>query len=163
MRVWGGLIAATLIAGCATPREACINQATRDVRHAQSRVAELERDLARGYIEIEEDRTRRHWGWCDVPGGNDGGKDDDYTWPNTSGKLYSSEQRELRPSPSRPSPPRRVQERCMVEEYYTVTRRERVDRRASERELTVLRRQISQATRPMEAAVKQCRADFPET
>lgn len=160
MRVWGGLIVATLIAGCATPREACINQATRDVRHAQSRVAELERDLARGYIEVEEDRTRRQWGWCDVPNGG-GGRDHDGGGRHDrikDGRLYASEQRPLRVEPAR-----RVQERCIIEEDYTVIHREPVDRRASERELTVLRRQISQATRPMQAAVAQCRVDFPES
>jgi hypothetical protein len=154
-RVLSGLMVAALIAGCATPREACINSATRDVRRAQSRVAELERDLARGYIEVEEDVTRRRWGWCDVGGRDGGGKDRPSKGRRGDSDKHSSGAQ--RP----PTPPRRVQERCVIEEDYTITRRERVNRPASERELTVLRRQISQATRPMEAAVAQCRIDFP--
>ena len=51
-----------VLAACATPREHCISQATRDLRVLNSLIAETHGNLARGYAieEQQEIRTIRH-------------------------------------------------------------------------------------------------------
>ncbi|MBQ2262589.1 MAG: hypothetical protein II336_14620 [Loktanella sp.] len=46
------------LAACATPREQCINQATRDLRVLNNLVTETQGNLARGYALAEEQQVR---------------------------------------------------------------------------------------------------------
>lgn len=63
------LVAATLVpllalAACATPRESCINDATRDLRQVNRFIAETQANIARGYgIEVRQE-TRVRMGTC---------------------------------------------------------------------------------------------------
>ncbi len=50
------LLPLAALAACATPREQCINEATRDTRVLSSLIAETEGNLARGYaLETQQD------------------------------------------------------------------------------------------------------------
>lgn len=55
------LLPALLLAACATPRDACINSATREVRVLDGLIAETRANIARGFAieETEEVRTVR--------------------------------------------------------------------------------------------------------
>lgn len=53
-----------LLAACATPQEACIGQANRDIRVLDRLIGETERDLARGYAIEDEVRHYRVWRPC---------------------------------------------------------------------------------------------------
>lgn len=46
------------LAACATPREQCISQATRDLRVLNNLVTETQGNLARGYALVEEQQVR---------------------------------------------------------------------------------------------------------
>ncbi|MFN3662018.1 hypothetical protein [Yoonia sp.] len=46
------------LAACATPREQCINQATRDLRVLTNLVTETQGNLARGYALAEDQQVR---------------------------------------------------------------------------------------------------------
>ena len=46
------------LAACATPREQCIGQATRDLRVLNSLIAETQGNLARGYAIEEQQEVR---------------------------------------------------------------------------------------------------------
>lgn len=53
------ILAALLpLAACATPREACEADATRELRTIEALIAETERDLARGYRIVREPGVR---------------------------------------------------------------------------------------------------------
>lgn len=49
MRFAAALLPLLALAACATPREACINDATRDLRQVNAFIAETQANLARGY------------------------------------------------------------------------------------------------------------------
>jgi hypothetical protein len=53
-----------LLVACATPREACINAATRDVRTLDRLVAETEGNIARGYALETVERVDRRFVPC---------------------------------------------------------------------------------------------------
>jgi hypothetical protein len=60
-----------LLAACATPREACIDAASRELRTVESLIRETQGNLARGYaIERgQELRVDRDWCTVELPGG----------------------------------------------------------------------------------------------
>ena len=56
-----------VLTGCGTPQERCINRETREIRHLQDMLDEVEGNLARGYafetITVYED----YWTYCPMP------------------------------------------------------------------------------------------------
>jgi hypothetical protein len=54
----------TLLAACATPREACIGSATRELRTLDKLIAETKANLARGYAYETVEVTRPEWVIC---------------------------------------------------------------------------------------------------
>jgi hypothetical protein len=58
------LPALALLAACATPQEACIGNATRELRTLDTLIAETEANLARGYAFETIEVTRPEWVIC---------------------------------------------------------------------------------------------------
>lgn len=69
---YAGLAAVVLLAGCATPREACINAATRELGVMDRLISETRRDIERGYTVEERQIVVPRWTQCEriVVGGD---------------------------------------------------------------------------------------------
>jgi hypothetical protein len=136
-----GLFGLLALAACATPLDRCLNRETRTYRMTQSRVATLEQDIARGYSLVEEDVSRTRWVPCGPRPRRETGdkKGDDGRDKRGGGRA-----------------------RLCLEDYdVTITRRVRVDTEIAEAELGVLRSRLKKLRAPTEAAMAQCRVEFP--
>lgn len=140
MRVLSTLAFAALplLAACATEQERCKLSVTRDLRTLDRLITELERDVARGFTIVEEERTRTVWEYCEpvvVVRGPDG-----------------------KPLPQQPKP-----RMCMDDETYVVERPQAIDVAAERRKLAGLKQQRAEVNRRASAGVAQCERQFPET
>lgn len=124
--------AALLLAACATPQEACINRALREVRTFDELIAEQRRTLERGYGLIERTEWRWEWQLCD---------------PGTPATATA------------PATPPRW---CWENEPYTVTDRVPIDPAAEQRKLDGLLARRAEVARAAELAVADCRVRHPE-
>lgn len=127
------MIGLAMLAACATPQERCVNRETRTYRMTQTRVTGLELDLARGYSLVEESVSRRRWVRC---GGGRGGDKE---------RGGGRERPQL----------------CLDEYDTIVTKRVRIDAEVVQAELGVLKARLAKLRAPTEAAMAQCRIDFP--
>ena len=121
-----------LLAACATPQEACIASATRELRVLDRLLAEVRGNLDRGYALVDRTAWRRTWQLCAPPVA----QTDD--------------------SPARPA------QWCWVREPYTVTDRVPIDPAAERRKLDGLIERRAAEARRAGAAVAECRALHPE-
>jgi hypothetical protein len=62
------LSALALVAACATPREACINSAQRELRVVNGLISETQVNLARGYAVVDQQEVRVVRSTCPVFG-----------------------------------------------------------------------------------------------
>lgn len=128
---------AALLAACGTPQERCIDTATRDLRVVEGLISGLERDLARGYTVDYYQVSETRWVPCTsyvyVPGRGD------------------------RRGHYRP-----VHRMCLDDTVRTVSRPRAIDLAAERRNLNELRLKRAELARTADAAVAQCRAQFPE-
>lgn len=53
-----------VLTGCGTPQERCINRETREIRHLQDMLDEVEGNLARGYAYEDYDVPMTRWEQC---------------------------------------------------------------------------------------------------
>jgi hypothetical protein len=60
------LLSALGLAACQTPREACISEATSQLRTIDSLIRETRANLERGYAIEEDQEVRVRRGWCRV-------------------------------------------------------------------------------------------------
>ncbi len=60
------LLSALGLAACQTPREACISEATSQLRTIDSLIRETRANLERGYAIEEDQEVRVRRGWCEV-------------------------------------------------------------------------------------------------
>lgn len=121
-----------LLAACATPQEACVNSALRELRVIDRLLAEVRGNLDRGYALEERTAWRRSWELCDPP-------------------VAATED-----SPAKPA------RWCWVREPYTVTDRVAIDPVAERRKLDGLIERRAAEARRAAAAVAECRALYPE-
>lgn len=140
MRAFPALVLATLplLAACATEQERCKLSVTRDLRTLDRLITELERDVARGFTIVEEERTRTVWEYCEpvvVVRGPDG-----------------------KPLPQQPKP-----RMCMDDETYVVERPQAIDVAAERRKLAGLKQQRAEVYRSASTGVAQCERQYPET
>lgn len=126
------LAIALVLAACATPQEACINRALREVRTLDRLIAEQRETLARGYALVERTEWRWDWQICD---------------PGTPATATT------------PATPPRW---CWEREPVTVTDRVPIDPPAEQRKLDGLIDRRGQEARAAERAVADCRARHPE-
>ena len=126
------LILCLLLAACATPQEACVNRATRELRTLDRLIAEQQETLARGYALVERTEWRWDWQICD-PG-----------------------------TPATDTTPATPPRWCWDREPYTVTDRVPIDPAAERRKLDGLLARRSDEARTAERAVGECRALYPE-
>lgn len=66
------LAALILLAACASPRETCLTNATRDLNVVQSLIADMEATIARGYAIRTEERLIAYTDFCFGAGGDVG-------------------------------------------------------------------------------------------
>jgi len=125
-----GLLA---VAACGTPQEQCINRETREIRHLQRMLDEVEGNLDRGYAY------------------------EDYEVPMTRWEVCGSDTH-TRPDGTVVEKPR------MCLEDYTVTRTREVpiDPISERNKRDGLRAKIRQLTPEANAAIRACKAEYPE-
>ena len=127
------LFGALALSACGTPQEQCISRETREIRHLQGLLAEVEGNLARGYAYEDYEVPMTRWEQCGI---------DHVTGRN--GTV--------------------IEKPRMCLEDYTVTRTRDVpiDPEAEARKRDGLRSKIKQLTPGSQAAVRACKAAYPE-
>ena len=125
-----GLLA---LAACGTPQEQCINRETREIRHLERLLAEVEGNLARGYAYEEYEVPMTRWEVCGV---------DRITRPN--GTVIEK------------------QRMCLEDYTVTRTRDVPIDPDAEARKRDGLRKKIKSLTPSAQAAIRACKAAYPE-
>ncbi|PYF09498.1 hypothetical protein C8J30_10872 [Rhodobacter viridis] len=121
------------LAACGTPQEQCINRETREIRHLQRLLEEVQGNLDRGYAYEEYEVPMTRWEQCGS---------DVITRPN--GTV--------------------IQKPRMCLEDYTVTRTREVpiDPQSERRKRDGLRAKIKSLTPAANAAIRACKAAYPE-
>lgn len=120
------------LAACATPQEACINRATRELRTLDDLIAEQRANLARGYALVERTEWRLDWRICD-PG-----------------------------APATDTTPARPPRWCWDEVPVTVTDRVPIDPAAEQRKLAGLEARRAEELALAQQRAAECRALYPE-
>ena len=120
------------LAACASPQEACISSATRELRVLDRLLAELRGNLDRGYALVERTAWRQTWQLCEPPVAAVDG------------------------SPAKPA------RWCWVREPHTVIDRVPIDPAAERRKLDGLTERRAAEARRAREAVAECRALYPE-
>jgi len=120
------------LAACATPQEACIASATRELRVLDRLLDEVRGNLDRGYALVERTDWRLDWRICEP--GREATQD----------------------SPAMPP------QWCWVREPYTVTDRVPIDPAAERRKLDGLVAQRAAKAERAKAAIAECRVLYPE-
>ena len=122
-----------VLAGCGTPQEQCINRETREIRHLQGMLDEIEGNLARGYAYEDYEVPMTRWEHC----GTD-------VIRRGNGTV--------------------IEKPRMCLEDYTVTRTREVaiDPVSERRKRDGLRDKIDELTPVANAAIRACKAAYPE-
>lgn len=121
------------LAACGTPQEQCINRETRELRRLEGMLSEVEGNISRGYAYEEYEVPMTRWEQCGI---------DRITRGN--GTVIE-----------RP--------RMCLEDYsVTRTREVPIDPVSETRKRNGLRAKIQQLTPGANAAVRACRAAYPE-
>jgi hypothetical protein len=132
------LAAPLLLAACATPREACINAATRDLRVLDRLIAETEANIARGYAIDRVQIIEPRWVLCPGPRRI-------VTRPDGSQVLIDDGFRH-----------------CWRDVTVTTERPRAIEIAAERRILASTRNERARIARETERAIAECRARFPE-
>ncbi|WP_444452110.1 hypothetical protein ACTTAI_13775 [Rhodobacter capsulatus] len=121
------------LAACGTPQEQCINRETRDIRHLQRLLEEVQGNLDRGYAYEDYEVPMTRWEHCGS---------DVITRPD--GTV--------------------IERPRMCLEDYTVTRTREVpiDPQSERRKRDGLREKIKSLTPAANAAIRACKAAYPE-
>ncbi len=131
-------VAATVLAACATPQEACIAEATRELRTLDRLIAETERTIARGYALDRVETVEPQWLPCrDRPRVI---TRPDGTQIVVDGEVYY----------------------CWRSVAVTKERPRAIDIAAERRILASTRAERARKAREVERAVAACRARYPE-
>jgi hypothetical protein len=125
------------LAGCATPLERCINDASRDLRVIDNLIREAQGNLARGYALDEVQVPRTVYVECLLP---------------PIGPTVDAS--------GQPVPPRKGI--CPETVFDTVSRPRSIDLAAERQKLDSMLAKRRQLERTTERAVAACRANFPE-
>lgn len=125
------LMAVLTLAAC-SPRQLCIDAATRDLRVLTRLIAETEANLQRGYALEEVTETRTRWVICD-PG-----------------------------EPATETSPGRPPQRCLDDVDYTVTRPRAINLTEERQKLISMKEKQKQLNRAAAPAVAQCKIEHPE-
>ncbi len=125
------VLAGLTLTAC-SPRQICINGATRDLRVLNGLIAETEGNLQRGYGLRDETRTDTRWVLCD-PG-----------------------------APATPTSPARPPRRCLEDFDYTVTRPAAIDLGVEAQKLTSMRAKQRQLSRAAGPAIEACKRANPK-
>ena len=126
------LLLCMALAACATPQEACIGQATRELRTLDGLLAEVQANLDRGYALEERTRWRMDWRICEAA---------------------------VAATADTPAVPAKW---CWVREPYTVTDRVPIDPEAERRKLAGLKAHRAREFQRAQTAVAECRVLYPE-
>ncbi|WP_017998033.1 hypothetical protein [Paracoccus sp. N5] len=126
------LMPVLVVAACGTPQEQCISRNTREYRTVSNLLAEVEANLARGYAWEERTVTRTEWDDCP------------YVIRDKDGHA------------------RIVNRSCMREVADTERYRVPIDPAAEERKRANLAARKQALTPNAAAAVKACKAAYPE-
>lgn len=121
-----------VLSACGTPQEQCIRQQTRELRAVSELLAEAEGNLARGYAWREREVTRTRWVRCERARRNDAGEI------------------EVRDT------------LCLRDITDTQRYRDPIDPTVEQRKRDNLAEKRAVLTRQAEAAVRACRAAYPE-
>ena len=122
-----------VLTGCGTPQERCINRETREIRHLQDMLDEVEGNLARGYAYEDYDVPMTRWEQCGTEVIRHG-----------NGTVIE-----------RP--------RMCLEDYtVTRTREVAIDPVSERRKRDGLRDKIRKMTPAVNAAIRACRETYPE-
>lgn len=125
------LLLCLILAACATPQEACINRATREVRTLDRLIDDLRATLARGYALVERTEWRNEWQVCE-PG-----------------------------TPATDTTPAVPPQWCWQREPVTVVDRVPIDPAAERRKLAGLQDRRAEEAARVAPAVAECRALHP--
>jgi hypothetical protein len=131
------VLACLALAGCATPLERCINDATRDLRVIDGLIGEAQGNLARGYAIDQVQVPRTVYVECLLP---------------PIGPVVDAS--------GQPVPPRKGI--CPETVFDTVYRPRSIDLAAERQKLDGMLAKRRQIDRTAERAVAACRANFPE-
>ena len=131
------VLACLALAGCATPLERCINDATRDLRVIDGLIGEAQGNLARGYAIDQVQVPRTVYVECLLP---------------PIGPAVDAS--------GQPVPPRKGI--CPETVFDTVSRPRSIDLGAERQKLESMIAKRRQIERTAERAVAACRASFPE-
>lgn len=126
------LLFCLFLAACATPQEACIDRATRELRTLDALIDTVRGNLDRGYALAERTDWRMDWRICEP------------------GRAATADSPAVAPR------------WCWVREPYTVTDRVPIDPTAEARKLDGLLARREAESRRAAAAVGECRALYPE-
>ena len=126
------VIGCLALTACGTPQEQCISKNTRELRVVNNLLQEVEANLSRGYAWEERDVTRTEWRNCPVPVESAKGK---YRW---------------------------VDRPCLRDVSDTERYRVPIDPAAEKRKAENLRARKAALARQAEAALRACRAAYPE-
>lgn len=121
------------LAACGTPQEQCINRETREIRHLQGMLEEIEGNLARGYAYEDYQVPMTRWEHCGT---------DVITRPN--GTVIEK------------------QRMCLEDYTVTRTREVAIDPVSERRKRDGLRAKIKSLTPAANAAIRACKEAYPE-
>ncbi len=121
------------LAACGTPQEQCINRETREIRSLERLLAEVEGNLARGYAYEEYEVPMTRWAVCGI---------DRITRPD--GTVIEKSRM------------------CLEDYSVTRTRQVPIDPAAETRKRDALLKKIKVLTPAAEAAIRACKAAYPE-
>ena len=129
--VFLALLSLALLNAC-SPRQLCIDAATRDLRVLTRLIAETESNLQRGYGLQEVTRTDTRWVICDLG------------------------------EPATATSPGRPARRCLEDFDYTVTRPQAIDLTVEAQKLASMKTRQRQLNRAAGPAIAQCKLANPK-